>query len=173
MFIHGLRPRSFRRFAFVVLLSVALQSSVPESHSQEAAAQSDVAVVVNAANPVSDVSLDKLRKVVLGEMTTWKDHVRVVLVLRQEGTSEREIALRVLAQMTNSEFKKHWREKVFRAESDAEPLTVPSKGLLMEYIGEQRGGVALVQNPDIKVFSKTKVVTVDGMKPGDAKYPLR
>lgn len=173
MFFHWLRRLLWKGFAFVALLSIALQSSAPESHSQETAAGSDIAVIVNAKNPMSDVSFDALRKIVLGEMATWKDHVKIVLVLRQEGTPERDIALRVLAKMTSSEFKKYWRERIFRAESDAEPLTVPSKGLLLEYIGEQKGGVAFLQNPDLKVFPNVKVVTVNGMKSGDAKYPLR
>jgi hypothetical protein len=164
-----------RRFclciAFVFLGGLAFRMSPPELGAQEIQGTDDIAVVVSADNPISDISIATLRKVVLGDMTSWKNHATVVLVLRPEGTPERDTVMRVVAQMTNSQFKQHWMGKVFRGEANVEPITVASKGLMLEYLGGREGGIAFIEAP--RIFPHVKVVTVNGLKPGDSKYPLR
>ena len=164
-----------RRFclciAYVFVGGLAFRVSAPELRAQEIQGTGDIAVVVSADNPISDMSLATLRKVVLGDMTFWKNHASVVLVLRPEGTPERDTVMRVVAQMTNSQFKEHWMGKVFRGEASVEPLTLASKGLMLEYLGGREGGIAFIEAP--KIFPHIKVVTVNGLKPGESKYPLR
>ena len=164
-----------RRFclcmAFVLLGGLAFRISAPELRAQEQQGTSDIAVVVSADNPISDISLATLHKIVLGDMTSWKNHASVVLLLRPEGTPERETVMRVVAQMTNAQFKQHWMGKMFRGEASGEPLTIESKGLMLEYLGGREGGIAFIEAP--KMFPHIKVVTVNGLKPGESKYPLR
>jgi hypothetical protein len=157
-------------FVFVGGLA-AFRTSVPELRAQEPQGTSDIAVVVSADNPISDISLATLRKVVLGDVTSWKNHANVVLVLRPEGTPERDTVMRVVARMTNSQFKQYWMGKVFRGEANAEPLTVASKGLMLEYLGGREGGIAFIEAP--KMFPHIKIVTVNGLRPGESTYPLR
>src|SRR5229473_2967459 len=90
----GCRWRSeeaaLRRFclciAFVFVGGLAFRISAPELRAQERQGTSDIAVVVSTDNPISDISLASLRRVVLGDMTSWKNHASVVLLLRPEGT---------------------------------------------------------------------------------------
>jgi hypothetical protein len=163
--------RSCLCIAFVFVGGLAFRISAPELRAQERQGTSDIAVVVSTGNPISDISLASLRRVVLGDTASWKNHANVVLVLRPEGTPERDTVMRVVAQMTNSQFKQHWMGKVFRGEANAEPLTVASKGLMLEYLGERDGGIGFVEAP--KMFPQIKVLTVNGLKPGESKYPLR
>ena len=72
--------------AFVFAGALGFRVSTPELRGQEIQGTGDIAVVVNVDNPISDISLATLRKVALGDMTFWKNHARVILVLRPEGT---------------------------------------------------------------------------------------
>jgi hypothetical protein len=158
------------RIAFI-LAGLAFQVSAPHLRAQEDPGAAGVSVVVNADNPIGDISMVSLRKVVLGETTSWKNHTSIVLILRPEGTRERNLVAHVVAQMSNSQFKQHWMGKVFRAEASAEPLTVTSKGLMLEYLGDRRGGISFIEAPAI--LPHIKVITVNGLKPGDLNYALR
>ena len=167
----NLRRRFCLCVAFVFVAGLAFRISAPELRAQETQATSDIAVVVSADNPMNDISLATLRKVVLGDLTSWKNHANVVLILRPEGSPERDAVMRVVAQMTDSQFKQYWMGKVFRGEATTEPLTVASKGVMLEYLGGREGGIAFIEDP--KMFPHIKVVTVNGLKPGELKYPLR
>jgi len=93
---------------------------------------------VNAKNIYDKLSLADLRKILLGERRFWQGNVQVSLVLREQGTRERDHVLAVLLKMTNADFERHWQAKMFRGESSALPLTVPSNG---ENVGLRKLGL--------------------------------
>src|ERR1044071_2297707 len=93
---------------FVVMLACVLESSHASSQG------GDIAVVVNASNPVNDVSLSELRNMLMGDRRFWKGNVRVSLILREPGTRDRDAMLALLLKLDNKAFAAHWRAKVFR-----------------------------------------------------------
>ena len=54
------------------------------------AADTDLAVIVNKSNTISNVTKSQLRKLVLGEQASWPSGAKVVVVLLQPGTAERD-----------------------------------------------------------------------------------
>jgi hypothetical protein len=112
-----------------------------------------------------------LRKIVLGEQTTWGNRGSINLIVRQEGTPEQDTMLRTLAQMDQSQFRQSWVAKVFRGEAASEPMTVPSSGLASEFVATHRGAMAFVRGTDLR--QDLKVLKVDGLLPGAPGYALR
>src|SRR5271169_5387305 len=96
-----------------VLISMVLQhfSFAQTPHG------ADIAVVVNADTPVTELSLSEVRKVLLGERQYWNSKLPVVLLIRAPVARERDVVLRVIYQMTETQFKQYWIAKIFRAET--------------------------------------------------------
>src|SRR5690348_6284439 len=76
---------------------------------------SDIAVVVNSDTPVSELTLEDVRKIFLGDRQYWTAKIPVVLLIRAPGLRERDAALKLIYQMNEVQFKRYWIAKIFRA----------------------------------------------------------
>ena len=131
----------------------------------------DIAVVVNPETPVTDLSLGDVRKVLLGERQYWNSKLPVVLLIRAPVARERDVVLRVIYQMSESEFKQFWVAKIFRAEAATPPKIVYSNDMQYELVAAIPGAIAFVDARNVK--PGLKVLKVDGRLPGERDYPLR
>lgn len=131
----------------------------------------DIAVVVQPDTPVSNLSLAEVRKIFLGDRQYWTANTPVVLLIRAPVARERDVVLKVIYQMSESQFKQYWIAKIFRAESVSAPKVVYSNDMANELVAALPGAIAFVEARDVR--SGTKVVRVDGRLPGEAGYPLR
>jgi hypothetical protein len=148
-------------------LSVALLSPSRAQTSRGA----DIAVVVNADTPVTDLSLSEVRKVLLGERQYWNSKLPVVLLIRAPVARERDVVLRVIYQMSEAQFKQYWVAKIFRAEAASPPRIVYSNDMQYELLTALPGAIAFVDSRNVR--PGVKVLRVDGHLPGDRDYPLR
>lgn len=150
---------------FLVLLAALI--FVPLTAAQGG----DVGVVVNPNNSVSNMSLADVRKIFAGEKHSWPGGTPVKLIVRPPGCHERQVLLKLLG-MSESEFKQYWTAQVFRGEAEAEPLVIPSFGMVVEATRVFPGSIAFVDAHDIKPGMFIKVLKVEGHMPGDPGYPL-
>jgi len=160
VFLAALFPGFFRA---VPVIAAAGGGSVKES--------SDLAVVVNPKNAVTNLTLDELKKVLLGEQARWKDNTKISVVLRQPGTRERTVLLGKVLHMTEPEFKQSWMAAVFRGDVDAEPFVAPSNGSASNYLDVYPGGIAFMPGTDLR--GDLKVLKINGRLPGEPDYPVK
>ena len=131
----------------------------------------DIAVVVNADTPASDLSLAEVRKLFLGDRQYWNAKLPVVVLMRAPAARQRDVGLRVIYQMSEEQYKQYWLAKVYRSEVTAAPKVVYSDDMEYELVSAMPGAIALVDGRG--VHPGVKVVRVDGMLPGEKGYPLR
>ena len=131
----------------------------------------DIAVVVHPDTPVSDLSLADVRKVLLGERQYWTTKLPVVLLIRAPVARERDVVLRVIYQMSESQFKQYWVAKIFRAEAASPPKIVYSNDVELQLVAAMPGSIAFVDARNVR--PGLKVLRVDGQLPGERNYPLR
>jgi hypothetical protein len=127
--------------------------------------------VVHPDTPVNDLSLAEVRKVLLGERQYWNSKLPVVLLIRAPVARERDVVLRVIYQMTETQFKQYWVAKIFRAEAASPPKIVYSNDMQFELVTAMPGAIAFVDANNVRPGEK--VLRVDGHLPGDRDYPLR
>lgn len=139
-------------------------------HSPAWAQNSDIAVVVSPRNAVSSLSLGDLRKIFGGAKRTWPGGTPIRLLVRPPGARERSALLHLL-QMSESDYKRHWTEQVYRGESQSEPLVLSSLGMIKEAMTVYDGAIALIDRRDVKEWMK--VVRIEGHLPGEENYVLR
>jgi phosphate transport system substrate-binding protein len=128
------------------------------------------AVVVHPATSVSEVSLDQLRRVFLGEQQFWSGGSRVVLFVQAPGTHARSVMLRRLYRMDETEFKRYWIAKTFRNDVAFGPKIVSSSALARRLTATIPGAVSVI--PLSAVDASVRVLRVDGRLPDDDGYPI-
>jgi len=131
----------------------------------------DVAVVVHPDTPVTNLTLAEVRKVFLGDRQYWSANVPVVLLIRAPVARERNVVLKIIYQMSESQFKQYWIAKIFRAESASAPKVVYSNDMANELVNAIPGAIAFIDAREVR--PGTKMVRVDSHLPGEAGYPLR
>ena len=131
----------------------------------------DVAIVVNASTPVSNLTLAEVRKIFRGDKQYWTADLPVVLLVRAPVARERDVVLKVIYQMTEAQFRQYWVAKIFRAESVSAPKLVYSPDMANQLVATLPGAISFVDSR--QVGPGLKVLRVDGKLPGEAGYPLR
>ena len=154
-----------RAFVLSCLCLALLQPLAAQRHDV------DVAVVVHPDTPISNLSLDEVRKVFLGDRQYWSTNIPVVLMIRAPVARERDVVLKIIYQMSESQFKQYWIAKIFRAESAPAPKVVYSNDMANQLVTAIPGSIAFIDSKDVKPGSK--VLRVDGRLPGEPGYPLR
>ncbi len=154
-----------RAFALSCLCLTLLSPLAAQRHDV------DIAVVVHPDTPVSNLSLSEVRKVFLGDRQYWNTNIPVVLMIRAPVARERDVVLKIIYQMSESQFKQYWIAKIFRAEAATAPKVVYSNDVASQLITAIPGAIAFVDSKEVK--PGTKVLRVDGRLPGEPGYPLR
>jgi ABC-type phosphate transport system substrate-binding protein len=156
---------TFRAFALSCLCLALLQPLAAQHHDV------DIAVVVHPDTPISNLSLSEVRKVFLGDRQYWTTNIPVVLLIRAPVARERNVVLKIIYQMSESQFKQYWIAKIFRAESATAPKVVYSNDMANQLVTAIPGAIAFIDSKDVKPGAK--VLRVDGHLPGEPGYPLR
>jgi ABC-type phosphate transport system substrate-binding protein len=142
-----------------VLIAVLLPATI-------SARETSIAVVVNSGNSIRSISLAELRKIFLGTQQFWKDGTQIVPIVRAPSARERDVLLRRVVHMSESQFQQYWRKKHGRA-----PIVVVSNGMQVAAVSKEAGGIALVSTGDL--HPDVKVLRVGGYLPGAGAYPLK
>jgi len=90
--------------------------------------------------------------------------------MRAPVAREREVILKTVYRMSESEFRRFWIEKVFRQEAPSGPKIVYSNDTATELVAAIPGAVAFVEAGQVP--KGLKILRIDGHLPGERGYPL-
>lgn len=131
----------------------------------------DIAVVVRQDNPLDNLSLNEVRSLLLGERQSWNGKLRVTLLVREPAARERDVVLKVIYRMTESQFRQYWISKVFRAEAASGPKIVYSNEMAVELVAVIPGSIAFIDATQVP--RSLKILKIDGKLPGEKGYVLK
>jgi len=137
-----------------------------EVEGGSAPSASTLAVIVNRSNPVNDLSMAELRKILLGERTVWRDSRKIILLLPTVGSPERETALRLVS-MDESNYKQHWLDQ---AGSGSVAPAASASGFAVNVVADTGDAIAVVPLADVK--GSVKLLRINGTSPADSVYPI-
>ena len=150
------------------ILLTAWRTPPPQSgHS----ARTPVAILVNPASPVNNLSLADLRSIMLGNRQFWPNHDPIVLLVRAPVAPERNVVLHIIYQMSEAEFRQYWIAKIFRDEMATGPKIVYGASATNELVVAIPGAIGFLAANDVR--PGPKVLTINGLRPGDKGYPLQ
>lgn len=130
----------------------------------------DIAIVVHPSVPVSDLSLEEVRSLLLANRQFWSPDLRVSILIRAPLSREREMMIKHICGMTEAQFRQYWISKIFRDETTAGPRIVYSNEMASVLVSQIPGSIALVDAAQVQ--KGLKVLKVDGHLPGEAGYKL-
>lgn len=132
---------------------------------------SDLAIIVNRSNSLSNLTVAELRRVYRGERQYWPGNTPVLLLMRPQGSREREVILRVVFEMSEERYTHYWVAKVMRADISDPPTALYSHGIMQEGVKGNSGAIGYVFQSDLR--DGVKVLRVNGRLPGEPGYPVR
>ena len=162
-------PRRLR--LLLLLLAGFLCATANSPMAAQSAKEGDVAIIVQADTPVTNLTLAEVRKIFRGDKQYWTTNLPVVLLVRAPVARERDVVLKQIYQMTEAQFRQYWVAKIFRAESVSAPKLVYSTDMTNQLASTLPGAISFLDAK--QVGSGVKVVRVDGKLPGESGYPLR
>lgn len=148
-----------------LLYGVAVSVLVAATAPRTACAQ--FAVIVHPDAPVSNVSVDELRRYFLGKSTMLgATQLQVV-----EHPKERPAFYRALAGLSEDEVRRRWVGLAFRGEAPVLPKEIADAAEVRRFVSEHPGAIAFLDAA--AVDGSVKVLSVGGHRPADPSYPLR
>ena len=138
------------------------------STARSNSASSDLAIIINKSNPVSDISFADLRKIFLAEQKYWPNGRRVTVVMREPGQAERAAVLRQLYRMSNHDYERYFMRAEFTGEGHGVPKSLSSAAGVRKFVYNVPGAIGYVRADEAD--GSVKVVRVDGRAPGEPGY---
>lgn len=127
-----------------------------------------IVVVVDRDNPKADITLEELKSYYTGKRHEWPDGARVVLLDLESGAAERAAFETAALGMSPTDYDRWWVDQKVRGQGSAPKAT--SAGAAIKLTAKMRGAIAYV--PSSQVDASVKVLTVNGVAPGSAGYPI-
>jgi ABC-type phosphate transport system substrate-binding protein len=150
------------RWMVMILAGAVLSASLPSE------ARGQIVVIVNPRNPVRDLSLEELRRLYLGRTTTFRQNQPVILL---EQAEIRRAFYRAALGMNEARVKRHWIGIVFSGETATPPKAIAAADELKRTVAQNTGAIGFLEQT--AADPSVKVLTINGLHPGDAGYPLR
>ena len=135
-----------------------------------------VAVIVNKANPVSNLEITELRRLMLGEIHYWSNQRRVTLVHRDPSSAAYQTSLDLVIHMTAPEYRRFLLNQEFRGEEAVTSKTLRSPDGACEFVFNVPGAIAVVEAEPALLppcLAWVKVIPVNNKLPGEANYLLQ
>ena len=147
--------------------------SAPNSSSlpkPQIASEQNLAVVVNLSNPVQNLSMPELRRIFLGERSHWPNGRRITVVMMETGQPERDVVLRDICQMNETDFNNHFLHGVFTGEVFVSPKTLATPVGVRKFVFNVPGAIGYLRVSDLD--STVKALRIDERGPEDKGYRL-
>jgi hypothetical protein len=131
-------------------------------------ARAQVAVVVHPTNTLEELSLDKLRRLFLGQTRAFPTGVRARLAWHagSAGTFDRT-ALGLQPDVVRS----RWMAMIFRGEAKGFPTELATAEEVKQFIRSHADAIGFL--PQADVDGSVKVLAIEGKRPDDTGYVIR
>ncbi len=160
----------YKLLTFVAAVAALLLPAIPVL-AQDVNSKSPIAIVAHAGSAVDNVSLQELRNIFLANQQFWPDRTRIILLVRAPKSDERDFVLNTIYQMDETQFRRYWIAKMFRAEVPRGPKIVFSTNMTLELVVAIPGSISFIKANE--VTDDVRVIRVDGKLPSDEGYPLK
>ncbi|MCG5054206.1 MAG: hypothetical protein KA712_14675 [Myxococcales bacterium] len=123
----------------------------------------EVAVVINAANPMGSMTLDEVRSFYMKQKSSWPDGEKIRPVDTETDDAARTLFLGKVLKTNPTDLERHWLEIKYRS-AESPPKRMEDEAGVLKYVGAFKGGIGFVavsalelaKDKPIKVVLKVK-----------------
>jgi ABC-type phosphate transport system substrate-binding protein len=163
-------------FSAVTLLTLATAIWLALPTASVQAAGDPIVVIVNAANPVENLTMSDLKKLFLSDRSKWDTGKAVAPVMVTAGAPERTAFLKVVCGMSDGDFGKYFLQAAFTGKSATPPKEVASAASVKSVVAGSPGAIGFVKAADFHGDGSdggVKAVKIDGAAAADEGYKLK
>lgn len=107
------------------------------------AAADELVIIVNAANPITSLTVQQAKAYFLRKNGTWPGGEKVRPVDRSDETPERKALLSKVIDLPSDGLKRYWLERQY-ASADQPPASVPDDASVLKFVAFFKGGIGFV-----------------------------
>lgn len=119
----------------------------------------ELAVIVNAGNPVTDLSVPDVRDYYLKRKPVWKNGEKVRPVDQRGVGQERELFLDKVLDINEEEFVRYWLERQY-ANADKPPTKVNDDDAVIKFVSTLPGAIGFVDKATLDASGAVHVKAV-------------
>jgi hypothetical protein len=131
----------------------------------------DLAIVVNPACSIDNISSVELAKIFKAERSRNPDGAKYLLAARETDSPERNAALGEIYQMTDADYQKYFLQATFAGKIQTAPKVLLNAGSMIQFIMSAPGAIGYLRASD--AVSSVKILRIDGKVPGEPGYPIK
>ena len=131
----------------------------------------DLAIIVAKTLPLENVSLADLTRILRCERTTGPDGTKLIVVMRERGSTERNAILSGVYRLSDPAYEKFFMQAVFTGTLAAAPRLVSDAAAMKKLAAKTPGVIGYVRAREAD--ATVKIVKIDGLAPGEPNYPLK
>jgi len=153
----------------LVLAITAITLTIRPVH----AAGNSIVVIVNASNPVDNLTVGELRQIFLSDHSKWGSGRAVATVMVTPGAPERIAFLKIVCGMNNADFNKYFLQASFTGKYSTPPKEVSTAQGVQKVVANSPGAIGFVKAADFNGAAEVKVVKINGLSASDEGYKLK
>lgn len=113
------------------------------------AALGEVDVVVHKSNIIGPLSREEVRRIFIGEESSWPGGKRITVLMLAPGRPERGVVLREVFKMSESDYTRYFLQAAFTGRVQAAPKDLPSAALLKAYMAANVNAIGYLNKVDV------------------------
>jgi ABC-type phosphate transport system substrate-binding protein len=113
------------------------------------AALDEIHVVVNKSNTMGPLSREEVRRIFAGEKSWWPGGKRITVLMLARGQREREIILRELFKMNESDYTKYFLQAAFTGRVVAAPKDLSSAPEMKARLAANPNAIGYLKREDV------------------------
>jgi ABC-type phosphate transport system substrate-binding protein len=119
----------------------------------------ELAVIVNAKNPIGNLNPAEIRKYFLKEQQTWPNGEKVRSVDRNGSSAERRVFLEKVLKLTPDEMEQYWISIRYQ-KGIAVPPKLHTDQEVVEYVGAYGGAIGYVNSTNLGGAQKSEIKVI-------------
>ena len=113
------------------------------------AATEEVDVVVNKANNVVPLSREEVRRIFVGEKSSWPSGKHITVLMFAPDQPERVVILREVFKMNESDYTKYFLQAAFTGRVQAAPRDLPSAAQMKAHLAANPNAIGYLKKEDV------------------------
>lgn len=109
----------------ITILSLSVMASCARLLTVSAAVE-EVNIVVNKSNTIGSLSREEVRRIFMGEKSSWPGGKRIIVLMLAPDQAERAVILREVYRMNESDYTKYFLQAAFAGRVEEAPKELPS-----------------------------------------------
>src|ERR1700737_1955396 len=115
----------------------------------------EVDVVVNKTNGLSSLSREDLRKIFMGEKSSWPGGERITVLMLERGQPERQVILREVYKMNESDYTRYFLQAAFTGHVQAAPRDLSSAAEMKMRLAANPNAIGYLKKENVDDSVKT------------------